>query len=70
MIHFIEELRQIDIHHPSLPREPIAMDTLAVRLLVPLTGPRRDFHPQVSAPLPGAHKKEAAPTAPPLLLFT
>ena len=38
----------------------LAVDTLAVRLAVPLAGSAEDFHLQVSAPC-RAHKKEALP---------
>ena len=35
----------------------LAMDTLAVRLTVPLAGPVLDFNQQVSAPCRAQHKK-------------
>ena len=39
----------------------LAMDTLAVRLAVPLTGSAEDFHLQGVRPVPGAQKKAQTP---------
>jgi hypothetical protein len=44
------------------------MDTLAVRLTVPPTGPVKDLHLQVGAPC-RAHNKKSGRIAPPALYF-
>ena len=41
-------------------RFPLAMDTLAVRLTVPLAGSVRNFHSQVSAPCRAHQRRKRA----------
>ena len=52
-------VRQASVLPAASFRFNLTVDTLAVQLTVPSVGPVRDFHPQVSAPLPGAQQKNS-----------
>src|SRR3989338_6586403 len=61
-------VRQASVLPSASSRFPVARNTLAVRLTLPLAGRVEDFHLQVSAPC-RAHQKKAAPIAESRSLF-
>ena len=57
-------VRQTSALPSASSRFPVAQNTLAVRLTLPLAGRVEDFHLQVSAPCRAHHKKMAGPKRP------
>ncbi|ACV68173.1 hypothetical protein Dret_0882 [Desulfohalobium retbaense DSM 5692] len=61
-------VRQASVLPAASFRSHLAVDTLAVRLTVPLVGPVEDFHLQVGAPCRAHHKRRAPGRSSPGLL--
>ncbi len=56
---YVLPVRQASVSPPASFRFHLAVDTLAVRLMIPPAGVIGVLHSLASAPLPGAPKKEA-----------